>query len=173
VHNISDVTQIEAHTAELLVPGPSRLEVEIAIVKFKKCKSPCSDEITTELIQAGGEILLSPIQKLIKSVWNKDKFPDQRKNSIIIPVHKRGDETGCNNYRRMSLLSTSYNILLNILLSRLSPYVDEIIRDLQCGFRRNRSNTGQISCFRQTLGKNDSRMRHYISYLCALRKPMI
>jgi hypothetical protein len=33
VHNVSDVKQIEVHTAEPLVPGPSRLEVEIAIAK--------------------------------------------------------------------------------------------------------------------------------------------
>jgi hypothetical protein len=31
VHNVSDVRQIEIHTAEPLVAGPSRLELEIAI----------------------------------------------------------------------------------------------------------------------------------------------
>jgi hypothetical protein len=36
VHNVIDVRQIEVHTAELLVPGPSSLEVEIAIAKLKK-----------------------------------------------------------------------------------------------------------------------------------------
>jgi hypothetical protein len=36
VHNISDVRQIEVHTAQPLVPSPSRLEVEIAITKLKK-----------------------------------------------------------------------------------------------------------------------------------------
>jgi hypothetical protein len=30
VHNVRDVRQIEAHMPEPLVPGPSRLEVEIA-----------------------------------------------------------------------------------------------------------------------------------------------
>jgi hypothetical protein len=35
VHNVSDVGQIEVHKAEPLVPGPSRLEVKIAIVKLK------------------------------------------------------------------------------------------------------------------------------------------
>jgi hypothetical protein len=34
-HNVSDVRQIEVHTAEPLVPGPSRLEVEISIAKLK------------------------------------------------------------------------------------------------------------------------------------------
>jgi hypothetical protein len=35
VHNVSDVRQIEVHTAELLVPGPCRLEFEIVITKLK------------------------------------------------------------------------------------------------------------------------------------------
>jgi hypothetical protein len=47
--------------AEPLVPGPSRLEVEIAIGKLKKYKLPGSDDNLAELIQAGSEILLSTI----------------------------------------------------------------------------------------------------------------
>jgi hypothetical protein len=42
VHNVSDVRQIEVHTAEPLVPSHSRLEVEIAITKLKRYKSPGS-----------------------------------------------------------------------------------------------------------------------------------
>jgi hypothetical protein len=38
VHNVSDVSQTEEHMAEPLVPGSSRLEVEIAIAKLKKYK---------------------------------------------------------------------------------------------------------------------------------------
>jgi hypothetical protein len=111
VHNISEVKQIEVHTAEPLVHGPSRLEVEIAIAKLKKYKSPGSDQIPAEMIQAGGEMLLSAIHKLINSVWNKEELPDQWKESIIVPIHKKGDNTDCNNYRGISLLSTSYRIL--------------------------------------------------------------
>jgi hypothetical protein len=36
VHNVSNVRQIEVHTAEPLAPGPSLSEVEIAITKMKK-----------------------------------------------------------------------------------------------------------------------------------------
>jgi hypothetical protein len=45
VHNVSDVRQIEIHTAEPLVSGPSHLEVEVAIAKLKKYKYPGSDQI--------------------------------------------------------------------------------------------------------------------------------
>jgi hypothetical protein len=77
VHNVSDVRQIEVHMAEPLVPGPSRLEVDIAIGKLKKYKSSGSDQIPAELIQAGGKILLSVIHKLINSIWNREELPDQ------------------------------------------------------------------------------------------------
>jgi hypothetical protein len=43
VHRISDVRQIEIHTAESLVPDPSPSEVEIAVAKLKRYKSPGSD----------------------------------------------------------------------------------------------------------------------------------
>jgi hypothetical protein len=59
----------------------------------------------------------------------------------------------CSYYRGISLLSTSYKILSNILLSRLTPYVDEIIGDHRCKFRRNRSTTDQIFYIRQILEK--------------------
>jgi hypothetical protein len=105
---------------------------------LKKYKSPGSDQILAELIQAGGEMLLSEIHKFINYVWNNEELPDQWKESIIVPICKKGDKTDCNNYLAISLLSTSYKMLLNILhsmlvpyilLSRLVPYIDEIIGD--------------------------------------------
>jgi hypothetical protein len=67
-------------------------------------------------------------------IWNKEELPHQWKESIVLPIHKKGDKTYCGNYRGISLLSTSYKILSNILLSRLIPYADEIIGNHQCGF---------------------------------------
>jgi hypothetical protein len=51
------------------------------------------------------------------------------------------------------MLSTSYKILSNIILSRLIPYSDEIIWVHQCEFRRNSSTTDQIFYIRQILEK--------------------
>jgi hypothetical protein len=73
------IRQIEIHTAEPLVLGPCRLEADFAIAKLKGYKSPGSDQSMAELIQAGGEILLSEIHKLINSVWNKEELPDRSK----------------------------------------------------------------------------------------------
>jgi hypothetical protein len=50
VNNVSDVRQIEVHTAEPLVPGPIRIEVKIAIANLKRYKSPGGTQIPAELI---------------------------------------------------------------------------------------------------------------------------
>jgi hypothetical protein len=61
VHRASDVRQTEIHTTEPLVPECSPFDVEISIVKLKKYNSPGNDQISAELIQAGGETLHSEI----------------------------------------------------------------------------------------------------------------
>jgi hypothetical protein len=66
----------------------------------------------------------------MNSVWNKEGLSDGWKESIIVSVHKKGNKTDCNNYRGISLLSTSNKIVSNIPLSRLGPYIDTIIGDL-------------------------------------------
>jgi hypothetical protein len=50
-------------------------------------------------------------------------------------------------------LSTAYKILSNILLARLTLYVNEVIGDHQCGFCHNRSTTDQIFYIWQILEK--------------------
>jgi hypothetical protein len=85
----SVVRQIEVHTAEQLVPGPSHLEVEIVFAKLKKYKSSGSDEIPAELILGGGETLVSAIHELINYIWRKEELPDQWEESIIVPIQKK------------------------------------------------------------------------------------
>jgi hypothetical protein len=69
--------------------------------------------------------------------------------STVVPIHKKGDKTDCSNYQGMSLLSTSFRMLSNILIYRLTPYADEIFGDHLCGFRCNRSMNDQIFYIRQ------------------------
>jgi hypothetical protein len=74
---------------------------------LKSNKSPGSEQILVELIQTEGEILWSEVHKLINSIWNQEELPDQWKESIIVPMHNKGDKTDSSNYSGISLLSTS------------------------------------------------------------------
>jgi len=85
-------------------------------------------------IKGGSRTIRYGIHKLIV-IWNKEELPEEWKESIIVPVYRKDDNTECSNYRGLSLLPTTYKILSNILLSRLTPYAQEIIGDHKCGFR--------------------------------------
>jgi len=97
VHGVKDAGQAEKNTAEPLVPEPSVSEVELAIDKLKSHKSPGSNQIPTELIKAGDRTICLEIRKLISSIWKKEKLPEEWKQSIIVPIHKKGDKTDCSN----------------------------------------------------------------------------
>jgi hypothetical protein len=82
------------HTAKPFVPQPGASEVG----KLKRYSCQCVDQIRAEHIEAGVETLHSEIHKLIKLIWNKEELPHQWKQSIVVPIHKKGDKTDCSNY---------------------------------------------------------------------------
>jgi hypothetical protein len=144
---------MDIHTAEPLVLEPSLVKVETAIGKLKSYESPGTDQILAKLIKAGGETLNSETHRLICSIWNKEELPQQWKESIIVPIYKKGDKTDFTNYGVISPLSTAYKILSNILLARLIPYVNKITGDHQHGYHHNRSIVDQIFYIHQILEK--------------------
>jgi hypothetical protein len=144
VHRVSDVRNLQIHTVEPLVPDPSHFEVESAIAKLKRYKYLGSDKLRQNWFkQKVKRYGLRSINSLILFRIRKYCLISGRS----LPVHKKGDTTDCNNYRGISLLSTSYKILSHILIRTLRPHTDKIIEDYQCGFRHNISTAGQIFSF--------------------------
>jgi len=126
-------------------------EVEVAIEKLKIHKSPHTDWIIAELINAGGRKICSEIIKLIDSLSNEEEVPQQWKKSVIVPIFKKGDKTDCSIYWGISLLLTTYKISSIILLSRLTPYVEEVTGNHQFRFQCKKSMTDHIFCICQIL----------------------
>jgi hypothetical protein len=46
-----------------------------------------------ELIKAWGRTFPSEIHKLIHSIWNKEELLEEWKESIIVPIYRKGDKT--------------------------------------------------------------------------------
>jgi hypothetical protein len=105
----------QKYTAEPLVPEPSASEIELAIEKLKSHKSPGIDQIPAELFKAGCKTVRCEIHKLIIFIWNKEEMTEEWKESIIVPIYKKGDNTDCSNYRGISIFPTMYRILSNIV----------------------------------------------------------
>jgi hypothetical protein len=83
VHGINGIRQAEIHAAERLVTNASTSEVELAIEKLKSHKSPGIDQISAELFKAAGRTIRCEIHKIIISIWDKERFPEEWKESIL------------------------------------------------------------------------------------------
>ena len=103
--------------------------VEMTIEKIKEHKSPVFHQVQAELFKAVGRTILYEIHKIEISLWNKKELPEEWKESIIVPMYKKGDKTDCSNCRGKSIRPTTYKGLSNILLSRSTPYTMENIGD--------------------------------------------
>jgi hypothetical protein len=67
-------------------------------------------------------------------------MPDNWKESIILPISKKGDITDCGNYRSITILPITYKHISNILLSGLTPNTEKYIGTISVDF----DETGQL-----------------------------
>ena len=71
-------------------------------------------------------------------------------NGCILPFPNKGDLSITTNYREITLTEIAANIYNLMLLNRIRPEIDPILRN-QNGFQTNRSTTGQILSIRRIL----------------------
>jgi hypothetical protein len=106
------------------------------------------------------------------TTWNKQELPGKWKELITEPI-SNGDELEHSNSRGISLLPSTYKILSNILLSRLTPHTEETIGGHQCGLWWKRSTMITYSAFIKYLTKNIHTIKQCISCIKTSRQLMI
>ena len=98
----------------------------------------------------------------------KGEIPEQWKHSNIVPVPKKGDLTDTNNYRGISLTSIVSKTLNRMILNRIKPSLENLLRINQNGFRPGRSTTSHILALRRILegakAKNLSAVLTFIDF---------
>ena len=69
----------------------------------------------------------------------------------ILPFPKKGDLSITKNYKGITLTAIAAKIYNLMLLNRIRPEIDPILRKKQNGFRTNKSTTGQILTIRRII----------------------
>ena len=77
--------------------------------------------------------------------------PSTWRTSQIIPVPKKGDLSLVTNYRGISLLPIAAKMYNKLILNRLLPKVEPLLRNNQNGFRAGRSTLSQILAIRRII----------------------
>jgi hypothetical protein len=93
-HGFNNVRLTQIHTTEPLGSEPIAFEFEVAVEKLKLHKISGIDKIQTR-----NRTRSSEVYELINSIWNKEKSPEKWKESTIVPIYMKDDETDCSNYR--------------------------------------------------------------------------
>jgi len=63
----------------------------------------------------------------VRHIWLEERIPEEWKETIIVPMHKRGDRDRCENYRGIALGNAAYKILLNVILGKIKPYIGKVM----------------------------------------------
>ena len=66
-------------------------EVEAAVESLKKGKSAGADNISAELIQAGGEDVITAFMTICEMIWRTGEWPTPWTQSLVIILPKKGN----------------------------------------------------------------------------------
>ena len=94
-----------------------RREVEAAVQSLKKGKSVGVDNIQAELVQAGGEDVITALTTICNKIWHAAECTTSWSQSLVITLPKKGNLQQCQNYRTISLISHPSKVMLEIILS--------------------------------------------------------
>ncbi|CAK1594822.1 unnamed protein product [Parnassius mnemosyne] len=128
----------------------------MALQHLKNGKVPSEDEITAELLKAGGKPVLEVLQKLFNSILHGHGItPEAWSRSAVVLFFKNGDNALLKNYRPISLLSRVYVLFSRVITNRLARRLDDFQPPEQPVFRKGFSTIDHIHTLRQIVQKSE------------------
>ena len=142
----------------------SEEEISAAITQLRKGRAPGVDEVSAELLKLGGEESVRWLKAIADCIWREESVPRDWRKQLLIPLHKKGSRSICDNYRGIALLSIPSKVMAKAILNRLKPRVELLLRESQCGFRHGRGCADQLFSLRILMEK--AREFHQPLYIC-------
>ena len=124
-------------------------EYRAAKKSIKEGKAAGEDGIMPEVLKRCD--LDSIVLGFCNGILLKSEKPDQLSVMNIIPIPKSGDLSQTGNYRGISLTPLIAKLLNRMILNRVRPKIDPMLRQNQNGFRPGRSTVAQILGLRRII----------------------
>ena len=125
----------------MFVTATTPLEINNIIIKLENKHSSGYDNISNHMLKWLRPVITEPLSIIFNLSIKQGIFPDCMKIAEIVPLHKGGDESLCNNYRPISLLITISKVLEKIIYKRTYSFLEKnnILFQSQYGFRSRHS----------------------------------
>ena len=90
---------------------------------------------------------------MVKRFWETEEVPNEWNTGLLKILAKKGDLKLPGNYRGIMMLEAAYKVVAIITHSRLSPTLEALDHEPQCGFRSGRSCSDAIFTIKMALKK--------------------
>ena len=149
-------------------PEPDILESEIkwalgstAVNKPSRCNG-----IPVELFRTVKDEAIQVPHSICQQTWNTQQWPQVRKKSILIPIHKKNSTNECANHQTIALISQASKVMLTILHARLQHYANENIQMSRLGLEKKEEPEIKLPTFTGSWRKlGNSRKNIYLCFI--------
>ena len=128
------ITHLEPHILEC--------EVKWAVGSITMNKASGGDGIPAGLFQILKDDAVKVLHAICQQIWKTQRWPQDWKRSVFIPIPKKGNAKECSHYCTIALISHTSKVLLK-LQDRLQQYVNSEFA--LAGFKKDRETRDRIT----------------------------
>lgn len=121
-------------------------EIRKVLQSTKPNKAPGADRVPYEMFKNASVEFLDELVKSFNVIFETGNVGEEFAESIIFPIHKKGDLNNPSNYRGISFMNCAAKVLMGTIHSRLINWVEKynILNEFQAGFRPQYSTADNI-----------------------------
>ena len=117
-----DLHDPDNHDGVITHLEPDILEWALESITMNKASE--GDGLPVELFQILKDDAVKVLHSICQQIWKSQKWSQDWKRSVFIPIPKKGNANECSNYCTIALISHASKVMLKFLQSRLQQYVN-------------------------------------------------
>ena len=130
-------------------------DVRDILLNLNPSKASGPDMVSCKMLKETAHSIAPSLTRLISLSLSNKKVPQGWKEANVVPVHKKGNKSDCNNYRPISLLNITAKICERVVFKHLFNYIrdNNLITPHQSGFIPGDSTVNQLAFMYHTFAK--------------------
>ena len=146
----------------------SEPKIMAAAFSLKRKKTSGTDGIINEMIKSGILTLKSTLTQLFNSIFSLGHYPNNWRTNSLSPLHKKGDQKSCDNFRGIAVGCCLSKLFLSVLNKRLITFVNNqsIIPKHQIGYQAKCQTLDHILTLKNMVDKYIHRASRKYLFVC-------
>ena len=118
-----DLNDLDNHDGVIPHLEPDILECKVkrALGSITMSKASGGDGIPAELILKDDAVKV--LHAICQQIWKTQRWPQDWKRSVFIPIPKKGNAKECSNYRTIARILQASKVMCEIFQARLQQYM--------------------------------------------------